>query len=229
MNDLKYALRMLLKSPGFSLIAIATLALGIGANSAIFTVVNGILLQPLPYAQPEALVSLKSNQSVPELADIQTQSRSFESIGGVALQAADYAGGAEPVQLDLGLVTGEFFRVFQTPTALGRTITAEDDQFGGARVLVLSHALWQSQFGSDANVLGRSITVAGQSYTIIGVTASGFQSPRGRLDAYVPVHVFYPLAAKSRGAHLLRVYGRLAAGIKVAAAQSELRVVDERL
>ncbi|MBA3386703.1 MAG: ABC transporter permease, partial [Chthoniobacterales bacterium] len=228
-NDLKYAFRVLLKAPAFTAIAIATLALGIGANTAIFTVVNGVLLRPLSYPHPEQLVTLRSQQSVPELEDIATQSQSFESVGGLSLQAADYSGGAEPIQLDLGLVSGDFFRVFGARTALGRTISADDDRFGGASVLVLSHALWQRQFGSDPGVLGRAITVAGQSYTIIGVTAPDFRTPRGNLDAFAPVHVFYPLAAKSRGAHLLRAYARLKPGVTMAGAQNELRVVDQRL
>ena len=185
-THLRYALRSLFKSPAFTLIAIVTLALGIGANTAIFTVVNGVLLRPLPYPEPDRLVTLKSQQSVPELEDLQAQSQSFASIGGVALQAGDYAGGGEPIQLDLGLVSGDFFRVLGARTVLGRTIAAEDDRFGGARVLVLSHALWQQQFGGDRAILGRSITVSGQSYTVIGVTASEFKSPRGNLDAFVP-------------------------------------------
>ena len=108
-------------------------------------------------------------------------------------------------------------------------ISAEDDRSGGERVLVLSHSLWQRQFAGDTSVLGKTITLAGQSYTVIGVTSPDFQSPRGNLDAFAPIHVFYPLAAKSRGAHLLRVYGRLRPGVTLAAAQNELRVIDQRL
>ena len=137
-TDLKYALRMLVKSPTFTVAAVLTLALGIGANTAIFTVVNGLLLRPLPYPEPERLVTLRSQQSVPELADMQTQSQSFEAIGGIGIQAADYAGGAEPVQVELGLVTGEFFRVLGARTILGRAIERDDDSFDAPRVLVLS-------------------------------------------------------------------------------------------
>lgn len=229
MNDLRFALRQLRKSPGFTLIAVLTLALGIGANSAIFSVVNGVLLRPLPYPQPERLVTLKSQQSSPELADVAAQSKSFESIGAVGVQAADYAGGAEPIQLEVGLVAGDFFRVLGMRAALGRTLTAEDDRFGGPHDAVLSHELWQRQFAGDSGVLGRNITLAGQSYTVVGVLPADFRSPGGPLDAFVPVHVFYPLAAKSRGAHLLRVYARLRPGLTIAAAQSEMRVIDQRL
>src|SRR3954447_21576705 len=149
MNDLRYAFRSLGKNSAFALIAVLTLALGIGANTAIFSVVNGVLLRPLPYPEPERLMTLRSNQSVPELEDLQSQSQSFESVGGVSSMAADYSGGAEPIQIELGLVNSDFFRVFGVRAALGRTLTAEDDHFGGERVTVLSHGLWQRQFGGD--------------------------------------------------------------------------------
>ena len=229
LQDFRYALRKLLQEPAFTLIAVLTLALGIGANTAIFTVVNGLLLRPLPYPQPEQLVTLKSQQSVPELADMQQQSQSFERLGGISLQAADYSGGGEPVQLEVGLVTGDFFSVLGARTTLGRTIGPIDDVFDAARVLVLSHGLWQRQFGGDTNILGRNVTLAGQSYTVIGVTSPDFRSPRGTPDAFAPIHVFYPLAAKSRGAHLLRIYARLLPAVAMEQAQSELRVLDERM
>src|SRR6476469_659347 len=139
MNDLKYAVRALFKFPAFTVIAVVTLALGIGANTAIFSVVNGVLLRPLPYPEPQRLVTLRSNQSVPELEDLQAQSQSFESIGGVSAIAADYSGGAEPIQLEVGLVASDFFGVLGGRAALGRTLTPEDDRFGGERVLVLTH------------------------------------------------------------------------------------------
>jgi putative ABC transport system permease protein len=224
-NELRYALRTLVKTPAFAAVAILTLALGIGANTAIFTVVNGVLLRPLPYPAPEQLVTLKSQQSAPELADIAEQTRSFSAIGGIAKQAADYAGGGEPQQLQVGLVAGEFFRVFGVEAVLGRTIAAADKE----PVLVLSHALWQQQFGGTRDVLGRTIAVAGQSYTVIGVTPAEFRNPRGDFDAYVPLYVFNPLAAEARGAHMLRTYARLQPGITITAAEAELRLLDARM
>ena len=229
MSDWKYALRSLGKNPAFTIMAVITLALGIGANTAIFSVVNGVLLRPLPYPDPARLVTLKSNQSVLELEDLQAQSQSFESMGGVSYQAADYSGGAEPIQIELGLAASDFFRVLGARATLGRTLTAEDDRLGGARVLVLSHGLWQRQFGGDAAIIGRNINLAGQSYNIIGVTTPDFRPPRATMEAFVPIHVFYPVAAKSRGAHLLRVYARLRPGATMAEAQNELRVIDQRL
>jgi putative ABC transport system permease protein len=228
-TDLRYALRSLGKNPAFTAIAVITLALGIGANTAIFSVVNGVLLRPLPYPDPARLVTLKSNQSVLDLQDIQAQSQSFESVGGATLQAADYSGGAEPVQIELGLVAADFFKVLGARTTLGRTITAEDDRFDGARVVVLSHGLWQRQFGGNTGIVGQEINLAAQSYTVIGVLAPDFQPPRATNEAFVPMHVFYPLAAKARGAHILRVYGRLRPGVTLSAAQSELRVIDHRM
>ena len=228
-QDIRYALRMLLKSPTFTLAAVLTLALGIGANTAIFTVVNGLLLRPLPYPEPERLVTFSSQQSAPDLIDVAAQSASFEAIGGVGVQAADYAGGGEPVQVELGLVTGDFFRVFGARLALGRAIAPQDDRLNGERVMVLTHSLWQRQFGGQTDVVGRNITISGQSYTVIGVTAPDFQPPRKTLEAFVPIHVFYPNAAVSRGAHLLRVYARLGAGVALTQAQSELNVIDRRL
>jgi putative ABC transport system permease protein len=228
-TDFKYALRSLGKNPAFTVIAVVTLALGIGANTAIFSVVNGVLLRPLPYPEPEQVVTLKSNQSALDLEDIQAQSQSFESLGGATLQAADYSGGAEPVQIELGLVAGDFFKVLGARTTLGRTITAEDDRFEGARVVVLSHGLWHRQFGGNTGIVGQEINLAAQSYTVIGVLAPDFQPPRSTNEAFVPMRVFYPLAAKARGAHILRVYGRLRPGVTLSAAQSELRVIDHRM
>ena len=228
-QDIRYALRMLVKSPTFTLAAVLTLALGIGANTAIFTVVNGLLLRPLPYPEPERLVTFGYQQSAPDLIDVTAQSTSYEAIGGVGVQAADYAGGGEPVQVELGLVAGDFFRVFAARLSLGRALSAQDDRLNGERVLVLTHGFWQRQFGGDPTVVGRDITIAGQSYTVIGVTAPDFQPPRKTLEAFVPIHVFYPNAAVSRGAHLLRAYARLRPGVALSQAQGEINVIDRRL
>src|ERR1700733_12115999 len=185
--DFKYSFRSLAKRPGFSVVAILTLALGIGANTAIFSVVNGVLLRPLPYPEPDRVMTLRSNQSVPELEDLRTQSQSFESMGGVSYQAADDSSGAEPVQIEVGLVAFDFFKVLGGRASLGRVLAAEDDRFGGERVLVLSHALWQRRFGADPGIVGRNINLAGQTYTIVGVASPDFQPPRPTLEAFARI------------------------------------------
>jgi len=126
-------------------------------------------------------------------------------------------------------VAGDFFKVLGVHAALGRTISATDDRFGGDRVLVLSNGVWKSQFGGDPAVVGRAITIAGQSYTVIGVLPAEFQWWRGTVDVFAPIRVFYPLAAQSRGAHLFSVCARLRPGVSLAQAQSEMRIIDQRL
>src|SRR5215210_2316774 len=111
LQDLRYGFRMLLRKPAFTIVAVITLALGIGANTAIFSVVNAVLLRPFPYPHAERLVTMRSNQSLPDLVDVQAQSRSFEDVGGVVLQAQDYTGGSEPVQVQAGLCTAGIFKV----------------------------------------------------------------------------------------------------------------------
>lgn len=162
-QDLRFGARMLLKNPGFTLVAVITLALGIGANTAIFTVVNAVLLRPLAYQEPERLVSFRSNESVLDVADIKAWNQSFTEIGGNTVMQLDYTGGGEPMQWRAGLVTGGFFRTLGAQPLIGRVITEEDDKWGGPFVVVLGHALWRQQFGSDTGVLGKTVTLSGDN------------------------------------------------------------------
>ncbi len=148
MTDIRYAVRSLLKRPGFTVVAVVTLALGIGVNTAMFSVINAVLLRPLAYGEPARLVAFQSNQSGPDLADIEAQSRVFSSFGGEGRGGfVDYTGGSEPVQFRMGVVTGGYFQTLGVNAERGGFITAEDDRFGAPYVLVLSHSLWQQQFG----------------------------------------------------------------------------------
>ncbi len=144
-QDMRYAARVLFKNYGFTLVAIVTLALGVGANTAIFSVLNAVLLRPLPYFDPEQIVSFRSNESVLDLSDIKAWNRSFANIGGNTIQPLDYVGSGEPLQWRAGHVTGDFFKTLGVPAYLGRVITEADDQHGGPFVTVLSYALWQKQ------------------------------------------------------------------------------------
>jgi len=148
-QDLAYAIRVLLKKPGFTAVSIVTLTLGIGASTSIFSVVNAVLLAPLPYPQPRRLVTLRANQSLPDLDDIKQQSRAFEQFGGVTLQALDFTGEAEPLQVQAGLVNSDLFGALGVPAAMGRTISDQEDQYGGPAVVVLSNAFWQAHLGGD--------------------------------------------------------------------------------
>jgi putative ABC transport system permease protein len=228
-QDLRYGARMLMKNPGFTLIAVLTLALGIGANTAIFTVVNAVLLQPLPYQEPERLISFRSNESVLDLTDIKAWSQSFAELGGNTQQPLDYIGSGEPLQWTAGLVTGGFFRTLGAQPLMGRVIIEEDDRRGGPFVVVLGYALWQRQFGGDPGIVGKTITLSGNNYTVVGIMPADFKAPRGETEAWAPVHVVNPLAAAYRGVHFLQTYGRLKPGITIAQAQSEMGAIDRRL
>src|SRR5437870_489973 len=139
-------------NPTFTFVAVITLALGIGANTAIFSVVNGVLIKPLPYPEPARLVAIRGNQSVPDLDDIKAQSQTIEYFGGAVVQALDYTGEAEPIQVQAALCNADLFGVLSTPPLLGRVISAAEDANGGERVIVLSYAFWQRHFGGEANI-----------------------------------------------------------------------------
>jgi len=228
-KDIRFGVRSLLTRPAFAAVAIITLALGIGANTAIFSVINAVLLRPLSYEQPDRLVTFRSNQSALDLADVTAASKTFTKIGGEVLSPLAYTAGSEPVQIQVGQVSGGYFETLGINAARGRYITANDDQDGGPFVVVLSHALWQRQFGGDQNILGKTIPLSGNSYTVIGVMPAGFKSPRENTEAWTPVHISNPVAANFRGVHFLRTYGRLTPGVTLQQASAEMRLIDERL
>src|ERR1044071_4267534 len=148
-KDIHFGLRSLLKRPAFTVVAVITIGLGIGANSAIFSVINAVLLRPLPYDDPSRLISFRSNQSAPDLADVESQSKTFSRLGGMVMQPLAYTGGNEPVQFQIGQVTGGFFETLGVRPERGRFITSDDDRNGAPFVVVLSHNLWAKQFNSD--------------------------------------------------------------------------------
>src|ERR1051326_940170 len=177
-KDVRYGIRSLAKHPAFTAIAVITLALGIGANSAIFSVINAVLLRPLPYDDPARLISFRSNQSAPDLADVESQTKTFSRLGGMVMQPLAYTGGNEPIQFQIGQVTGGFFETLGVRPERGRFITSDDDRNGGPHVVVLSHELWVKQFSHDEQILGKAIALSGNMYTIIGVMPKSFVTPR---------------------------------------------------
>jgi len=228
-KDIRYGLRSLAKRPAFTAVAVITIALGIGVNTAIFSVINAVLLRPLPYSDPERLISFRSNQSAPDLADVESQSKTFSRLGGMVMQPLAYTGSSEPVQFQVGQVTGGFFETLGVRPERGRFITSDDDRNGAPFVVVLSHDLWVKQFNRDEQILGKTIPLSGDVYTIIGVMPANFVTPRIETEAWTPVHVSNPVAANFRGVHFLRTYGRLAPGVTIEQARAEMNVVDQNL
>jgi putative ABC transport system permease protein len=229
LKDLRYSVRMVFKYPGFTLAAVLTLALGIGANTAIFSVVNAVLLRPLPYPQPERLVSLRSQESLPDLDDIKEQSRSFEALGGAVIQPQDFTGEAEPLQVQAALVNADLFKALGGEAAVGRVISTEEDRVGAERVVVLSHGFWLRHFGGDPNVVGRTVPLSGNNYTVVGVMRPDFSMPLENPDVWLALRVANPLAAGVRGVHFLRTYLRLKPDVTLAQAQAELDGINSRL
>ena len=233
-QDLRYGARMLRKQPGFTLIAVLTLSLGIGANTAIFSVVNAVLLRPLPFAEPERLVWLWDTQpqlptaptSLPDFLGWKAQNKSFEHLAAFQSGSMFLDTGDGMRDTPVGLVTPETFALFRVSPILGRTFTDEETLPGRFRVAVLSHALWQSRYGSDPNVLGRTIDVSGAPYTVIGVMPKGFSFP-DRAEFWRPLPI--DPNKLDPGPHYLRVVGRLKPEVTLAQAQAEMSTLAVRL
>jgi putative ABC transport system permease protein len=241
-QDLRYGARTLMKQPVFTLIAVLTLALGIGANTAIFSVINAVLLKPLPYAQPEQLVmvyghfpALNTNQmrlSMPEYVDFQQQTRSFAASGvmdstGSANLAPEEGG--QPERVERAMLTPEMFAVLKAAPLLGRVFTPEDAQQGQDDVVVLSHGLWQRRFAGRADAVGQKLMVSGRSHTIIGVMPPGFAfPPKAEMwqPLWFPKEMYDP---QRRGARGLEVLARLKPGVSLTQAQAELDQLGAQL
>jgi predicted permease len=236
-QDLRYGIRTLLKRPGFSLVAVATLAIGIGASTVIFTVVNAALLRGLPYKEPDRLVHLwektpktdfsKREFSYPDYQDYQ-QNTVFEGLAGYSGGGAILSGMGDPENIDTPRATANFFSVLGVEPYLGRTFQAGDDVPNGPRVAVLTYGLWQRRFGGDPGVLGRGITLNGQSFTVVGVLPSTFQFALQNADLWIP---YQPTRNQLsyRFMHGTNVLGRLKPGITQEQAQSEMNVIAGRI
>jgi hypothetical protein len=184
-QDIKYGARMLLKNPGITAIVILALALGIGANTAIFSVVNSVLLRPLPYAESDRLVFLNEKSAVldemsisyPNFEDWRAQNQSFERIGVYNRASYNLTGNGEAERIVTGQVSADLFSVLRVNPLLGRVFTNDEDKPGGSPVVVLGYGLWQRRFGGQANVLNQPITLNGKSYTVIGIMPQDYQYP----------------------------------------------------
>jgi predicted permease len=239
-QDICYALRVLAKNPAFTFIAVFALALGIGANSAIFSVVDTVLLRPLPFKHPEQLVMVWENaahmgfpRNTPSPAnylDWQKQTQSFTGMAAMAERSFNLTGVGEPERLEGRRVSSNLFELLGVPALLGRTFVPDDDR-PGTHVVLLSYSLWQRRFGFDPAVIGRALTINGESYTVVGVMPQlmqlpGYENVNDQL--WVPI-AFPPEEAAQRGNHFLEVIARRRPGVTLKQAQAEMETISARL
>ena len=238
MNDLRFAFRQLLKNPGFTAVAVLTLALGIGANTAIFSIVNALVLRPLPYPESERLLWVSERApnfpvmsiSYPNFTDWLAQQNVFEHIGVYNWTSYSLTGDGEPVRLDVSRVSAGTLAALRVSPALGRIFTAGDDKPGANPTVILSHGLWQNRFGGDPNILSRHISLDAQPFAVIGVMPADFAFPN-RVDVWVPVGLHAAEGSyQSRGNHpgLLGV-ARLKPGVIIEQARAEMDTIAMRL
>ena len=237
-KDIRYGIRGLLKRPGFTVVAVLTLALGIGANTAIFSVVNAVLLKPLQFHDPERLVIIwedatfagfpRNTPAPANYVDWKTQSQSFADMAATVEWTYNLTGDGEPERAAAYAVTANFFPLLGVQPALGRVFTADDDRVGAQPVTVLSHGLWQARYGSDPQILNRDILLNGEKHTVIGVMPAGFQFFGSDVRLWVPA-AFTPQQLANRGGHYLKVVARMKPGVTLDQANADLAAVMARV
>ncbi|HEY6400233.1 MAG TPA: ABC transporter permease, partial [Blastocatellia bacterium] len=251
-QDMRYGARMLMKNPGFTLIAVLTLTLGIGANTAIFSVVNGVLLRPLPYHEPERLVMVWADRpilqartglpdfpvAVADYVDWRDQNRVFEQMAALEHRRMNLTGGGEPESVNSLRVSASLFPLLGARFAAGRAFSPEEDRAGADRVVIISHRLWRQRYGADPKIIGQKITLDNEAYSVVGVAAPDFQFPRigeipyfwgaTKVDFYLPI-AFTPAEMKNRGEDNLMVIARLKSGVSLGQAGAEMSAIARRL
>ncbi|MBO0721441.1 MAG: ABC transporter permease, partial [Blastocatellia bacterium] len=237
-QDLRYGWRSLLKSRGFTAVAVLSLALGIGANSAIFSLVNEVLLKPLSYHQPDRLVMVwedassagfPHNQPAPaNFNDWKRQNRSFERMAALDWREFNLTGEARPERVIAYAVTADFFPLLGVNPELGRTFVPEEDKPGANKVAVISHEFWEKRFGGDRGILGKEILLDGAGYKVIGVMPAGFQFIKDYIDLWVPM-AQPEEEATDRNSHYLLVVARLKPGVSLAQANTDIKTIQRRI
>src|SRR5436190_9264149 len=239
-TDLKYALRMLVKTPAFTAIAILTLALGIGANSAIFSVIDSVLLRPLPFPNPNQLVAVwsqmvrenseKETESVPDYVDLRDQSQTLLALAAYTRAGAVLNGTEDSRQLYGVAITSDIFSVLGVAPARGRIYTREDDNVD-ARVVVLTDYAWKTYFNSDPEIVGKQVSLSWRLYTVLGVMPAGFQFPvEGERAEYLqPLHPLVPEEVNNRDSHFIRMVGRMKPGVTIGQCDAEMKTIGARL
>ncbi|HEU4565103.1 MAG TPA: ABC transporter permease [Gemmatimonadaceae bacterium] len=234
LRDLRFGLRLLARSPGFAATAVLTIALGIGANSAIFSVINAVALQPLGYPAPERLIFITSQfptlgfdkfwVSPPEFFELRERSRSFGDIAAYTTGAVNLSDGSRPERVSAVFATSNMLGVLGVRPMLGRPFSDEEDRPNAAPVAVLSSELWRRSFGGDPGIVGRTIEVGGQRTTVVGIAPPGFDLHDARAQIWMPLGLD-PANRQNRGSHFLYLVGRLAPGATESGARAELRTL----
>jgi putative ABC transport system permease protein len=232
-QDVRFALRLFARNPWFAALAVVALALGIGANTAVFSVVHAVLIKPLPFSNPDALVAVYDTQpfcptcpaSFPKYVDWRDQNAVFDAIGGSSPGSSVLTGKGNPERIRTTRVTASLFRVFQSAPVVGRWISEDEDKPGGAPVAVLSYGFWQERFAGDPNVVGQTITLDGITRSIVGVMPVDFTVQRAQV--WVPLAL--AVDQRRRGSHFMPIVARLKPGVSVATAQREMIALGARL
>jgi predicted permease len=237
LSDLRYGFRVLLKAPGFTIVAVLTLALGIGANAAMFSLVNGVLLRGLPFPEPNRVFIVYStapqfsrmSSSYPNFLDWEKRTRSFSSIAAFRSESFNLTGQGQPERVPLAMVSASLFRIFDVKPVVGRTFTAEDDRQGAAPVIVLSTRYWKERFAGDRSIVGRTLVLDGVAYTVIGVASNDIAIYRN-LRAYVPIGNYREPIFMDRGVSMgMQAVGRLKPGVTPEQAQAEMTTIARDL
>jgi putative ABC transport system permease protein len=238
LRDLRYALRTLRKTPGFTFFAVLTLALGIGATSTIFSVVNTVLLSPPPYGDPARLVTLYENDlaegnlefpvAPANFHDWQRDARSFAGMAASRNQSVNLTGDGEPERIPGSAVSGNYFQVLGVQPRLGRAFTTDEDAPGAGQVVVISDALWRRRFGGDPAIVGQAIELNGRPHTVIGIAPPSMRLPSSQTELWIPL-ALDEQARGNRGGHSMGVVARLAPGATLEQARTEMRTIGERI
>ena len=238
LQDLRYGLRVMRKSPGFTVVALIVLALGIGGNTAIFSIVNGVLLQPLPYPQADQLVSIRSAEpsrgippvvaSYADYLDWKEQAHSFSNMGVYVSDSFNLSAGEQPTQVESMDATTSFLQTLGVAPELGSIFTPVEEQWGNRHVVLLTHALWKGKFGANPNIVGQTIRLDAEPYIVIGVMPENFTALIPRMQICVPF-AMRPGIQTPRGARWVHLVARVNPGVSIVAAQQEMQVIQERL
>ncbi|MEW6206897.1 MAG: ABC transporter permease [Acidobacteriota bacterium] len=235
-QDLRYGARILLKKPGFTLIAIFTLALGIGANTAIFSVVNSVLLRALPFHEPDRLVMIwedasfagfpRNTPAPANYSDWKAQNQVFEAMAAIDERSFNLTGDSEPERVVAQGVTADFFPMLGIQPLLGRAFLPEEDRPGANKAIILSYGLWQRRYGGDRGIIGRELLLNGETYTVVGVMPAGFQFLNSYIRLWVPM-AFTPQQLAQRSSHYLQVVGRMKQDVSLEQASAEIQSIQQ--